>query len=291
MSRTVTVGFDGSRESLAAVDWGAEEALRRGIPLKLLHVWSKDEERRARVDPATARGWGERTLRTTERRLRRRHSGLSVVTAWVPGDSADALCAAGDESELLVLGSRGLSGLAGFLAGSVSLAVLARMRRPAILVRAHNAPAPGNPRPAGDVLLGLDVYSPSDETIEFAFTAAERYGCRVHVLHSWQMPAVHGPDMAGLLPTLLADIGQERQQALDDALALAPWTEKYPAVPVFRRSSQGRAAQDLAEASRDARLVVVGRRNRHARIYPHIGVVTHGVLHHSVAPVAVVPHD
>lgn len=132
------------------------------------------------------------------------------------------------------------------------------------------------------------MYSPSDETIEFSFTAAERYGCRLHVLHSRQMPAVHGPDMAGLLPTLLADIGQERQQALDDALA--PWTEKYPAVPVFRQSSQGRAAQDLAEASRDARLVVVGRRNRRARIDTHIGAVTHGVLHHSVAPVAVVPH-
>ncbi|NUK83597.1 universal stress protein [Streptomyces lunaelactis] len=290
MSRTVTVGIDGSRESLAAANWAAEEALRRGIPLKLLHVWSKDEERRTRwVDPATARGWGERTLRITERRLRRRHSGLSVVTAWVPGYPVDALCAAGDASELLVLGSRGLGGLAGFLAGSVSLAVLARLQRPAVLVRAHNVPAPGKPRSAGDVVLGLDVYSPSDEMIEFAFTAAERYGCRLHVLHSWQMPAVYGPDMAGVLPTLLADIGQERQRALDDALA--PWTEKYPAVPVFRQCNQGRAAQDLAEASRDARLVVVGRRNRRARIGTHIGAVTHGVLHHCVAPVAVVPHD
>ncbi|MGW1552181.1 universal stress protein [Streptomyces sp. NPDC002346] len=290
MSRSVTVGIDGSRESLAAANWGAEEALRRGIPLRLLHVWSRDEERRARwVDPATARGWGERTLRITERRLRRRHSGLSVVTAWVPGDPADVLCVAGDESELLVLGSRGLGGPAGYLAGSVSLAVLARLKRPAILVRAHSAPAPGQSRSAGDVVLGLDVYSPSDEMIEFAFTAAERFGCRLHVLHSWQMPAVYGPDMAGVLPTLLAEVGQERQQALGDALA--PWTEKYPAVPVVRRCNQGRAAQDLAEASRDARLVVVGRRNRRARIGTHIGAVTHGVLHHSVAPVAVVSHD
>jgi nucleotide-binding universal stress UspA family protein len=289
MSLTVTVGIDGSRESLAAVDWAASEALRRGIPLKLLHVWSKDEERRARVDPAAARGWGERSLRITERRLRRRHCGLSVVTAWIPGDPADALCAAGDDSELLVLGSRGLSGLAGYLAGSVSLAVLARMRRPAVLVRTHNAPAPGAPQSSGDVVLGLDVYSPSDEMIEFAFTAAERYGCRLHVLHSWQMPAVHGPDMSGVLPTLLADIAQDRLQALDNVLA--PWTEKYPAVPVTRQCNQGRPAQDLVEASRDARLVVVGRRNRRARIGSHIGAVTHGVLHHCVAPIAVVPHD
>ncbi|MGW2744904.1 universal stress protein [Streptomyces sp. NPDC001450] len=47
----------------------------------------------------------------------------------------------------------------------------------------------------------------------------------------------------------------------------------------------------MAEASRDAPLVVVGRRSRRARIGSHIGAVTHGVLHHSMAPVAVVPHD
>ncbi|WP_338676510.1 universal stress protein [Streptomyces sp. SCSIO 30461] len=290
MNRTVAVGIDGSRESLAAADWAAEEALRRGIPLRLLHVWSKDEERHARgMDPATTRVWGERTLGVTKRRLQRRHPGLSVVTAWVPGDAVVALAAAGDTSELLVLGSRGLGAVSGYLAGSVSLAVLARLHRPAVLVRTHNSPAPGEPRPTGDVLLGVGVDSPSDETIGFAFAAAARYGCRLHALHSWPVPDVHGPDIAGDLPVLLADIAQERQQALDEALA--PWTEKYPDVPVVRQCGQGRAAQDLVEGSRDARLVVVGRRRRRARIGTRIGAVTHGVLHHSVAPVAVVPHD
>ncbi|MFF1323610.1 universal stress protein [Streptomyces chartreusis] len=45
------------------------------------------------------------------------------------------------------------------------------------------------------------------------------------------------------------------------------------------------------DASRDAALVVVGRRSRRAQIGGHVGPVTHALLHHAAAPVAVVPHD
>ncbi|MFE7278626.1 universal stress protein [Streptomyces sp. NPDC057623] len=53
----------------------------------------------------------------------------------------------------------------------------------------------------------------------------------------------------------------------------------------------GRPGAHLADASRDGSLVVLGRRRRHALVGPHIGPVTHEVLHRATAPVAVVPHD
>ncbi|MFE9483715.1 universal stress protein [Streptomyces spororaveus] len=292
MSRTVTVtvGFDGSRESLAAVDWAAGEAVRRAAPLRILQVWSKDDDPRTRlVAPATAQGWGERALGTAGRRLRRRHPGLRTETQWVCGDAVEELCAAADEAELLVLGSRGLGGLAGFLAGSVSLAVLARTRGPVVLVRPHNRPAAGEDGPAGEVVVGLDVSAPGDEVLAFGFAAADRYGCGLRVLHTWAVPSLYGADMGAALQLMWAEVAQDARRALDEALA--PWTEKYPGVSVVRECRQGRPAQDLAEASRGARLVVVGRRNRRARIGTHIGAVTHAVIHHSLAPVTVVPHD
>ncbi|WP_327381624.1 universal stress protein [Streptomyces sp. NBC_01207] len=290
MSRTVTVGFDGSRESLAAVDWAAREAVCRAVPLRLLQVWSKNDGRRTRlVDPATAQGWGERALGTAERRLRRRHPGLLTETQWVCGDPVEELCVAADEAELLVLGSRGLGGLAGFLAGSVSLAVLARTRRPVVLVRPHNGPAAGEDGPAGEVVVGLDVSALGDEVLAFGFAAADRYGCGLRVLHAWALPALYGADMGAALQLVWAEVAQDARRALDEALA--PWTEKYPGVSVVRECRQGRPAQDVAEASRGARLVVVGRRNQRARIGTHIGAVTHAVIHHSLAPVTVVPHD
>ncbi|WOI61640.1 universal stress protein [Streptomyces fradiae] len=307
MSRTVTVGVDGSRESLAAVDWAAGEAVRRAVPLRLLHVWGGEDPRTHLVDQETARGWGERTLDAARRRLVRRHPDLRVETRWAAGDPVETLDAAAQESEVLVLGSRGLTGLRGFLAGSVSLAVLARVRRPVVLVRPHNSPAPaeGGPAepvhggpgepdegvlPAGEVVVGLDVFGPCDEVLGFAFAAAERFGCPLRAMHAWTVPAaVYGPDMGGALPMLLTELEEDARHALDEVLV--PWTDKYPRVPVLRDCHQGRPAQDLADAAHDARLVVVGRKNRRARFGTHVGAVTHAVLHHSPAPVAVVPHD
>ncbi|WP_338673439.1 universal stress protein [Streptomyces sp. SCSIO 30461] len=288
MSRTVTVGLDGSEESLTAAQWAAQEALRRAVPLRLLRAWSIDEDPRTRlVDPATARGWGERTLATAERRLRRRHPGLDVEATWVAGDSVEELCAAAEEAELLVLGSRGLGGLAGFLTGSVSLAVLARTRRPVVLVRPHD-PLESEER-TGEVVIGLDVSAAVDELLAFGFAAADRYGCGLRVVHRWAVPALYGPDLVGIPPLLMTEVAEDTRRALDEALA--PWTEKFPDVAVVRDCRQGRPAQDLMELSHDARLVVVGRRVRRARIGTHIGSVTHAVLHHCLAPVAVVPHD
>ncbi|WP_284580660.1 universal stress protein [Streptomyces sp. 2P-4] len=289
MSRTVTVGLDGSPESLAAAQWAAQEALRRAVPLRLLRAWDIAEDPRTRVvDPATARGWGERTLALTERRLRRRHPGLDVEATWVAGDPVEELCRAAGEAELLVLGSRGLGGLAGFLAGSVSLAVLARTRQPVVLVRPHEPLEPGHDR-TGDVVVGLDVSAPGDELLAFGFAAADRYGCGLRVVHRWAVPALCGPDTAGALPLLMAGIAEDARRALDEALA--PWSVKFPDVAVVRDVRQGRPAQDLAEPAHGARLVVVGRKVRRARIGTHIGPVTHAVLHHCPAPVAVVAHD
>jgi nucleotide-binding universal stress UspA family protein len=35
---TVVVGYDGTPQSRAAVEWAAREAERRGLPLELLHA-------------------------------------------------------------------------------------------------------------------------------------------------------------------------------------------------------------------------------------------------------------
>ncbi|GGQ55229.1 hypothetical protein Saso_25280 [Streptomyces asoensis] len=52
----------------------------------------------------------------------------------------------------------------------------------------------------------------------------------------------------------------------------------------------GGAGPHLIDASRDAALMVVGRRIRRSATGTHIGPVTQALLHHAAAPVAVVPH-
>jgi len=302
MVPTVTAGLDGSPESLSAAGWAAREALRRGLPLRLLHAWERQPYPAAHA-PLAGRDlqsdWAERVPREAETELRSRHPDLQIIVDQVAQQPAPALLAATADAELLVLGSRGLGGVAGFLVGSVALTVVARARRPVVLVRAgeleedeHLPDAAGQPStgtPYRDVVLGIDPGQPAGPVIEFAFDAALRRTAVLRVIHSWNLPVYYGYGAATWGPEFGADLAE--QQAGELAEALRPWREKYPGVQVTEQALVGRAAHHLVEAASEAGLLVVGRRAQRPAIGPHVGSVTHAVLHHAAAPVAVVPYD
>ncbi|MCZ7460432.1 universal stress protein [Streptomyces sp. WMMC940] len=292
MPRTVTVGLDGSRESMAAVGWAAREALARGLPLRLVHVWDlAPDVHTPLIGPDTRRHWAERTPRKAAEWVSRHHPGLEVGTVQKCGEPAKALCEAAEEAELLVLGSRGLGAITGFVVGSVSLAVVARTGRPVVLVRSRDLQVPATKPPAddGDVVLGLDISHPCEKLLEFAFAHAHRHGAGLRVVHSWNFPLAWGPDAAAAAALLEGQVQAAKADAL--AAVLLPWRHEFPEVQVTEDCRLGRPAHDLPAAAHDARLVVVGRRSRTSSIGAHTGTVTHSVLHHCAAPVAVVPRD
>ncbi|MHC5905753.1 universal stress protein [Streptomyces sp. S6] len=284
MSRTVTVGLDGSPESLAAADWAAGEALSLGLPLRLVQVWEPVPAPMAQaplLGPETHQHWTDRIPREAARTVRRRHPGVEVSTEQVTGNPADALTEAAKDAEFLVLGSRGLGGLTGFLAGSVGLSVVAHCERPVVFVK--QTP----PVPAGPVVLGLDTDRPDAELIEFAFEAATRRGVSLRVVHAWNPPpyiAYGTPADPVVHDTFLQSEGETL------TAVLRPWRHALPDVQVTEDVRYGNPAVQLVDAARNASLVVVGRRARRNPLGTHIGHVTHAVLHHCAAPVAVVPH-
>ncbi|MEU6954230.1 universal stress protein [Streptomyces sp. NPDC045714] len=288
MPRTVTAGADHSRESLAAVEWAADEASRRGLPLRLLHVREASPAVSASLTGSGRAGWPYGGPQLAVEALQARHPGLEVATDDVLGRPADVLCAAAKDQELLVLGSRGLGRLAGFLLGSVSLAVIARSTTPVVLVRAEGTSSAREWQTSGDVVVGVDTSRPCDAVLEFAFAHAERHGLALRALHSWQLPALYAGDPTGAMLSVQTELDTLTNDSLTEALA--PWREKFPTVRVTERCRLGHPAHDLVEASHDAGLLVVGRRERRPAPGLHIGSVAHAVLHHSKTAVAVVPH-
>ncbi|MEH0421149.1 universal stress protein [Streptomyces sp. B21-083] len=300
MSRTIAVGLDGSSESRAAADWAAREAELRALPLKLVNVWEPVPEPMMEapiLGADTQQHWSERIPREAAARIRGRHPGVEVTVERRTGWAGEALVGVAKESELLVLGSRGLSGVGGFMVGSVGLAVVAHAERPVVLVRAgelasseHASDPSGNPstdtayRP---VVLGIDTKSPDDSLMEFAFDAAARRATTLRAVHSWNVQPYdwYGPSTNLNLNSQLAS---EEATALTEALR--PWRQKFPAVEVVEESRPERAADQLLDASRDASLLVVGRRIRRSPLGAHTGPITHAVLHHAAVPVAVVSH-
>ncbi|MEV0173590.1 universal stress protein [Streptomyces sp. NPDC050803] len=301
MVRTVVAGLDGSSESRAAAEWAAREAKLLDLPLKIVHVWEPVPEPMAQapmLGTETHQHWSERVPREAAEGLRLRHPGVEVSTEQVHGSPAELLGKAAEDAELLVLGSRGLSGIGGFMVGSVGLAVVAHATRPVVLVRAGEQAADEHrPDPAGipsaatayrPVLLGLDTAHPDAAVIEFAFEAAARRRTSLRVLHGWNLPPyyVYGLSADAQLHDEIA-----RQQAAALAEALRPWRQKHPDVEVTEESPSGSPGIRLVDAAREASLVVVGRRIRRSAFGAHIGPVTHAVLHHATAPVAVVAHN
>ncbi|MDX3763158.1 universal stress protein [Streptomyces mirabilis] len=293
MPRTVTVGLDGSPESRAAADWAAREAKLRGLPLKLVNVWEPVPEPIAQaplLGPETHQHWSERIPREAAEELRAAHPEVDVLIKQVTGRPAEVLTDAAKDAEPLVLGSRGLSGVGGFMVGSVGLAVVAHAECPVVLVRAEGDTSGTDSTlpPSRPVVLGLDTRAPDDTLIGFAFEAAVLHGASLRVVHGWNEP----PYIAYGLPPdleLNARLGAEEAAAVSEVLR--PWRQKFPTVDVVEDSLSGKAADHLVDASAEASLVVVGRRIRRSPLGAHIGPVTHAVLHHATAPVAVVPHD
>ncbi|MER6129041.1 universal stress protein [Streptomyces sp. NPDC001795] len=304
MPRTITAGLDGSPESLTAADWAAREALLRDVPLRLVHALRWQPYMYAPLggipQPALrpdAQGrWADHMLREVEAKIAHRHPGLRITVDRVCEEPVPALLSAAEEAELLVLGSRGLGGVAGFLVGSVALAVVAGSRRPVVLVRDGLRPgyeqlpvafdSASGTTPFRDVVLGLDLAAPNDTVIGFAFDAASRRAAGLRVVHGWS-PALSydGNDSA-----LNAELRAEPTRGMP-AQALDPWRNKFPGVEVTEQAVIGSAGSHLSEASRDASLIVVGRRERRMPVGAAVGPVTQAVLHHAGAPVAVVPHD
>ncbi|MFD8735314.1 universal stress protein [Streptomyces sp. NPDC059618] len=301
MRRTVTVGLDGSPESLAAAEWAAREARLRALPVRLVNVWEPAPQPMAQaplLGAETHQHWSERVPREAAEGLRARHPGVDVTTEQITGRPAEVLVKAADEAEILVLGTRGLSGAGGFMVGSVGLSVAARAERPVVYVRAGEQAADEHlPDPAGipsaaapfrPVVLGLDTSRPDDTLIGFAFEAALLRATALRVVHSWNEP----PYIAyGLPPDLKMTARLAAEDASSMTVALRAWREKYPSVEIIEDSLSGKPANHLVDASREASLVVVGRRIRRAALGAHIGPVGHAVLHHATAPVAVVPHQ
>ncbi|MET8471805.1 universal stress protein [Streptomyces sp. NPDC006422] len=294
MLKPIVVGVDGSRESTAAAHWAAAEALRRAAPLRLVHAWEGQPQADVTLPELRApQYWARRALRSVSDQLLQKHPKVYLSTEQVRTAPVPALVAESASAELLVLGSQGLGSVSGVLAGSVALAVASRAVCPVVLVRAtytrdserlpcgDRSEGPGAPR---DVALAIDLRGTSDTVTEFAFRAAESRGAPLRVVHTWHVPVRRGLVGPGERATF-----REHAEA-ELALAMKPWREKFPSVPVREVVAEGWPTHHVARAAAGAGLLVVGRRARSAALGPRTGAVTHAVIHHVGCPVAVVPH-
>ncbi|WP_406350186.1 universal stress protein [Streptomyces sp. NBC_00658] len=290
MTHPITVGVDGSDEGGAAAAWAGREAVRRGLPLRVVYAWhgqphllagGPDREEQAR--------WAQELVEAAARTVTERHADLSVSAEVLEGGAVDSLVAAASDAETLVLGSRGHGAIVGFLIGSVGQQVIAEAARPVVLVRADDNAAS---EAAGREIVVGQQGGPDDSAagLRFAFETAAARGASVRVVRAWSLPPLftYSP---GSLKLLDEAGGMEpfEKKALTEAVQ--PWREQFPEVPVTEYVEMGSAGQVLLSLAARAQLMVVQRRAERSAVGTRIGSVAHAVMHHAPCPVAVVPHS
>lgn len=140
---SIVVGIDGSEPSKAALRWAVDEARQRGATVTALHVWqfpviafhSYGGTAVPMVTTEDLEKIAQQTVEGVVAEVVGDDLTVPVVTSIRNGHAASQLAEAGDDADLLVVGSEGHGGFSGMLLGSVSLQVVHHARCPVVVVR------------------------------------------------------------------------------------------------------------------------------------------------------------
>jgi BASS family bile acid:Na+ symporter len=138
----VVVGVDGSDGSEAAVRYGMEASICRGMTLVAVHIVDEQVLAMAGSGGGTATREATPAQQAQLRELspalveaRKEYPAVTVNEVVEAGNPSDVIVAAGSGAALTVVGSRGHGGFKGILLGSVSRAVIEHVDSPVAVIR------------------------------------------------------------------------------------------------------------------------------------------------------------
>jgi nucleotide-binding universal stress UspA family protein len=288
---SIVVGVDGSPSSERALEWALRSGTLHGHrPVEAVLVFQPPAPIGGMLPEPGAYPELEAQL------LAAAEAQLAGVVARVPdpppasarvmdGPVAPTLLDAAGDSGELVVGCRGRGGFARLLLGSVSHQVVMHAGVDVTVVRGWD----GEPPAGGRVVVGVDGSPGSATALNRAAEEARLRGARLHVLHAWRMttdPAPADAEGQGYVASVAQYAAAARARA-DGLVAdvLGGDADPAPTVEVVHRSS----AAALLDASRDAELLVVGRRGTGGFAGLLLGSTSAQLVRHAHCPVLVVP--
>ena len=276
--RPIVVGV-GPEEVDAALAFAAEEALRAGCALHLVHAvhvvagWTRERP----ADLRRRRAWGREVLASAVKRAEDLVEGAVPVTHELRrGAPVHVLVEVGRDARMVVLEHRHLSRLARVVNRTVAGGVAAHLRVPVVAVPS------GWTRPEGDpvVVAGVDVPERSAEVLRRRRAEARARGAELRVVHSWALPVHEGIEIDASERHRWTDRSLAEVRAALDALG-----DEMVAIEADVVVHPGRAIEAILTPRRDAELLVIGRHDPLVPIGSHIGPVARAVLREATCPV------
>ena len=265
--RPFLVAVDGSDDGWTALEWAAGAAARAGSPLQVLHVvQSHAGLAEVLLGPGPEPSQDNPVTEEGLHRARAVAPDLVVTTRVLAGDPKHVLPAQSGTAALLVVGTRGLSGLRGWMAGSVSRAAAGYARCPVVVHKPAENPV------GGTVLVGLDPLDVVPEVLSFAVRTARRLSLPLRLIVGDTPSGEAADDSRELLEATLTGIRTD-----------------HPTMDVEAEYSARNETEWLVELSRTAELVIVGRELSGVLMTDPLGRAADALLDQAHCPVAVIP--
>lgn len=238
--KRVVVGFDGSPESIRAVEFAAAAAKRRGAPLLVVNAtgWERPS--------VVLRGDSRAVSADSAQQLAQQGAdhvpaGVQVEALGINRGALAALVDFSHDAQLLVVGSRGRGRLRGTVLGSVAFGVASHAACDVAVVRGEHDDGP--------VTVGVDGSSESVHAAQTAAAIAARSGEDLTLLIAWRPRTGSMWDAAG----------QERATQIV-ATVEELIRQSHPDLQIRRSVLREQPEAALLEASKESGLVVLGAR-------------------------------
>lgn len=283
----IVVGTDGSQRAHKAVEWAADQAAVRKLPLRIVFVVPEvplpgRTAAAAKISQGT--NYLVNFLEKSQRKLdeavewiRAKSPDITVVGQLVQGNPSYLLAEASKDAAMVVVGARGEGApLSVRMLGGVSDAVVQHAHGPVAVVDDE-----ADEHVNGPVVVGIDESDASKAAIALAFEAAELHGVPLIAVNAWDVSDYADKVWDGSLGEITGDLTEMVEGLLADQMAA------HPGVPVEIKVIRGVPEAALVEESKNADLVVVGSRGRGGFKGLLLGSTSKHVLREAYSPVIV----
>jgi len=289
---SILVALDFSTDADAALDLAIDVARRDGASLALYHAY---EIPLGAIPPygvpipdslvASVRDAAARRLAEAVRKVE--GAGLKAETHLVqaaPPSEGIVDAAQSSGADLIVLGTRGLTGLKHVLIGSVAERTVRLAHCPVLTVHAAEAGKKPHTGRFGKIFVAVDFSAHSEAALDLAIAVAKAHGGALNVIHAYDLPASVTTAYAVPLPqSVWEGVQAAAAKRVEEALARAT-AAGVRAVPHLVMGPAADAIVSTAEAQ-GAELIVLGTRGLTGVKHVILGSVAERVLRTAPCPV------
>ena len=268
--RPVVVGIDGSDAAISAALWAIDEAVVRGVPLRLAAALcpAHAERPHGAADPTVAAA--DTVLRAAADAVAATGKPVQLETVQSHTAPTALLIDESRSAALLCVGSVGIDRIAARVLGSTAEAVTNRAHCPVAIIRSHSSSSvrtdrsPGSP---GWIALAFNTAGDDDELAAVAFgEAALRNTGVIAVLVPWAAQTAEGDSVFDR--------------------TIATWSARYPDVPVQSWMAARSLDEFVASSEVPIQLAVIGPPDIHD--IPRLVGPVRGLSHFAQAECSVI---